>query len=95
MTSRIETAEDLWNKLMSGEPLRDAAAPGVRQVQSPHQQRTDDRTRLVREMTDAATGQRVANVARLRQARLSKEAEDKSQAASAVPTKKRRGGPAG
>jgi hypothetical protein len=49
---------------------------------------------LVREITDAATGQRVANVARLRQARLDKEAEDKSQAASAVSTKKHRGGPA-
>ncbi len=96
MTSRLDTAEDLWSKLMSGDqPSQGKNVPGFRQVQTPHQQKADDRTRLVREMTDASTDQRLANVARLRQARLNKEAEDKSQAASAVPTKKHRDGPAG
>lgn len=94
MTSRFDNAEDLWNRLMSGEqPSQVVSVPTYRQVQNPHQKKADDRTRLVREITDAATDQRVANVARLRQARLNKEAEDKSRAALAAPTKKRRGGP--
>jgi hypothetical protein len=96
MTSRLDTAEHLWSKLMSGDqPSQEKNVPGFRPVQTPHERKADDRTRLVREITDAATDQRVANVARLRQARLNKEAEDKSQAAPAAPTKKRGGGPAG
>jgi hypothetical protein len=91
MTSRLDTAEDLWSKLMSGDqPAQGPNVAARRQGRPPHQQKADERTRLVREMTD----QRMANVARLRQARLNKDADDASQAALGVPTKKRRAGPA-
>jgi hypothetical protein len=95
MTSRIHAAEDMWNKLMSGEqPSHGTNVPACCQGQTARQQKADERTRLVCEMTDAAPVQRVANVARLRQARLNKEAEDTSQAASTVRTTRCRGGSA-
>ena len=95
MTSRLETAEQQWNRLMSGEqPSREVRVPASRQVQSPHEIKADQRTRLVRGMTEDATDLRLANVARLRQARLDKEAHDKAQAASTMSATKRQSGPA-
>ena len=51
--------------------------------------KAEEATRVAREFTEAAAERRQAQVARLRQARLEKEASDKAQAA-ATPPKKRR-----
>lgn len=92
MTSRTDTAEEQWKRLMAGEqPSRVMSVPASRQVQTPHEIKADERTRLVREMTDDATDQRLANVARLREARLSKEAQDKADDKAQAAPRKRSG----
>ena len=63
MSSRQETAEEQWNRLMAGEqPSQMMSVPASRQVQTPQQRKDDERTRLVREMTDAASPQDAAIV---------------------------------
>ena len=92
MTKRRPDASDAgWlERFMSGtEPVK-TAAPGFRPQSSPSQQKADERTRVVREMTDAATEKRLATTARLKAARLGKEAEDRAQAALEPPKKKRK-----
>ena len=91
MSSRQETAEEQWNRLMAGEqPSQMMSVPASRQVQTPQQRKDDERTRLVREMTDEAAEERLAKVARLKQARLDKEASDKAQAALGTSKAQRR-----
>ena len=85
MTSRQDTAEEQWNRLMAGsQPTQVMSVPASRQVQTALELRADQRSHLVRGMADEAAEQRLAKVARLRQARLDKEASDKAQAALAV-----------
>ena len=92
MSSHQDDAEERWKRLMSGEqPSHVMSVPASRQVQTPHERKADERTRLVREMTDEATNQRLANMARLREARLNKDAADRSQATSGEPRKGRPG----
>ena len=96
MTSRIDAAEEQWSRLMAGlEPSQVMSVPASRQVQTPGEVKADQRARLVRNMTDEAAEERLAKVARLRQARLDKEAHDKAQAASTSGVAKPRDGSAG
>jgi hypothetical protein len=70
---------------MAGTKPVKAAAPALRPQLSPVERKADERTRAVREITDAATEKRLASTARLRAARLLQEAEDRAQAASKPP----------
>ena len=92
MTKRPSDASNAgWlERFMSGTKSVETAAPTFRSQSSPSQQKADERTRLVREMTDAATEKRLATTARLKAARLGKEAEDRAQAALEPPKKKRK-----
>ena len=80
---------------MSGEqPSQVMRVPASRQVQTLQEMKADQRTRLVRGMTEEAADQRLANMARLRKARLDREAHDKAQADLAAPTTRRPSDPA-
>jgi hypothetical protein len=73
---------------MSSTERVDTAVPAFHPKLSPSERKADERTRVVREMTDAATEQRSTTTARLKAARLGKEAEDRAQAALEPPKKK-------
>ena len=90
MTKKRPDASDAgWlEKFMSGTKPVETAAPAFRPQPSPSEQKADERTRLVREMTDAATEKRSTTTARLKAARLGKEAEDRAQAVLDPPKKK-------
>ena len=91
MKPRPDASNAEWlEKFMSGTKPVETAAPTFRSQGSPAQQKADERTRLVREMTDAATEKRLAMTARLKAARLGKEAEDRAQAALEPPKAKRK-----
>lgn len=77
-------------RFMSGTKLVETATPAFRPKLSPSEHKADERTRAVRELTDAATEKRQATTARLKAARLGKEAEDRAQAALEPPKKKRK-----
>ena len=88
---RPDGSDASWlERFMSGTKPVETAAPTFRSQTSLSQQKADERTRLVREMTDAATEKRLATTARLKAARLGKEAEDRAQAALEPPKKKRK-----
>ena len=83
MTSPKDTADSLWLRATSQvqRPSTDAWYPGQSPAgQRSHHVKADETTRKVRELNNAATDQRHANVARLKQARLDKEAEDQARA---------------
>ena len=88
MTKKQPDASDTgWlEKFMAGTKPVETAIPAFRPQASPSERKADERTRAVREMTDAATEKRQAATARLKTARLEKEAQDRAQAALA-PTK--------
>lgn len=69
-------------------PAATEAGAGARPATPPSRSRSeaksDETTRVAREMIDAATEARHARTARLRLARLGKEAEEKAQAPSPV-----------
>lgn len=90
MTKQRPDASDVgWlERFMSGTKPVETAAPAFRPQSSPSERKADERTRTVREMTDAATEKRQATTARLKAARLEKEAEDRAEAAL-EPTKKK------
>lgn len=90
MTKKLPDASDAgWlQRFMSGTKPVETAAPAFRPQLSPSERKADERTRAVREMTGAATEKRLAITARLKAARLQKEAEDRAQAAL-EPTKKK------
>ena len=73
---------------MAGTRPTESAVPAFKPQSSPSERKADERTRLVREMTDAATEKRSAATARLKEARLGKEADDRAQAALQPPKKK-------
>ena len=77
-----DTSDSAWlERFMAGTEPVETAVPTFRPQSSPSERRADERTRVVREMTDAATEKRSAATARLKAARLEKEAEDRAQAA--------------
>lgn len=79
MPSPQETAEEQWNRLMVyKQPSQAMSVPAPMQDQTPFEAKADQRTRLVRGMIDEAAEERRAKVARLRQARLDREASQKA-----------------
>lgn len=85
MTAPKDTADSLWLHATSQarQPWAAARHPG----EKPHHAKADETTLKVRELTKAATDQRHANIARLKQARLDKEAEIQGSAAPSAPAK--------
>lgn len=90
MTKKVPDASnpDWLEKFMAGTKPAEIAVPAFRPQSSPSERKADERTRVVREMTDAASEKRSATTARLKAARLGKEAEDQAQAALEPPKKK-------
>ncbi len=90
MTKKVPDPSDAaWlERFMAGTAPVAADVPAYRPQLSPAERKADERTRLVREMTDAATEERRTSTARLRAARLAKEAEDRAQAALEPPRTK-------
>ena len=80
---------DWLERFMAGTKPADTAVPAFRPKPSPSERKADERTRVVREITDAATEKRSTATARLKAARLGKEAEDRAQAALEPPPKKK------
>ena len=86
---RPDGSDASWlERFMSGTKPVETAVPAFRPKLSNSEHKADERTRAVREMTDAATEKRQAATARLKAARLGKEAEDRAQAALEPPKKK-------
>lgn len=86
-----DPADTAWlERFMAGTTPVEAGTQAFRPQLSPSERKADERTRLVREMTDVATEKRLATTARLKAARLGKEAEDRAQAALEPPKKKGR-----
>lgn len=83
MTTPKNTADSLWLRATSQvrQPwvAEGSTGQGTRHV------KVDESTRRVRELTAAATAQRQASVARLKQARLDKEANDQAHADPSAP----------
>ena len=78
---------DWLERFMAGTTPVTTGVPAFRPQPSPSERKADERTRLVREMTDGATEKRLTTTARLKAARLGKEAEDRAQAALEAATK--------
>ena len=77
------TPKDSWfDKFVSG-TSKDMAVPAFRAVQSPSERKADESTRVAREATESAAQKRQDTVAKLKAARLAKEAEDRAQAEQA------------
>ena len=87
MTKKLsDLPEAAWlERFMSGTMPVAVGVPAFRPQLSPAERKAEDRTRLVREMTDAATETRVTTSARLKAMRLAKETEDRAQSASKPP----------
>ena len=86
---RLDASDAGWlERFMSGTQPVETAAPAFRPQPSLSERKADERTRAVREITDAATEKRSTTTARLKAARLGKEAEDRAQAALEPPKKK-------
>ncbi|WP_037280544.1 hypothetical protein [Rubellimicrobium mesophilum] len=85
MTSRTDTLHIMMSDALAqgGRPLAAEAVPPHRRVLTPAERRAEESTRVAREITEARTEQRQAEVARLKAARLKREAE-------VVPAVKRR-----
>ncbi len=81
---------DWLERFMAGTTPVKTGVPAFRPQPSPSERKADERTRAVREMTDSETEKRLATTARLKAARLGKEAEDRAQAALDPPKKKRK-----
>jgi hypothetical protein len=90
MTKKLpDSSEPGWlERFMAGTTPVERAVPAFRPQPSPSERKADERTRVVREMTDAATEKRSTTTARLKAARLEKEAGDRAQAALEPPKKK-------
>ena len=78
---------DWLERFMAGTTPVKTGVPAFRPQPSPSERKADERTRAVREMTDSETEKRLTTTARLKAARLGKEAEDRAQAALVAATK--------
>ena len=77
----LVSSNDAWlEKFISGTTAQ-TNAPAFRPIQSPSEQKAAETTRAFREMTQTATAQRQAATAKLKAARLGKEAEARNLAA--------------
>jgi hypothetical protein len=82
-----DASNTAWlDRFLAGTGPVKAATPAFRPQSSPSERKADDLTRAVREITAAATKKRVTTTARLKAARLGKEADDRAQAALEPPT---------
>ena len=84
------TNSDWLERFMAGTTPATTGVPAFRPQPSPSERKAEERTRAVREMTDSETEKRLTTTARLKAARLGKEAEDRAQAALEPPKKKRK-----
>ena len=91
MTKKLpDTSADAWlERFMAGTQPDGTGVPAFRPQSTAFERKADERTELVRQMTDAATEKRLATTERLKAMRLGKEAEDRAQAALAPPKKGR------
>ena len=70
---------DSWfNQFVAG-TSQDTHVPAFRATPSPSERKADESTRVAREATAAAAEKRQATTAKLKAARLAKEAEDRAQ----------------
>lgn len=77
------TPKEAWfNQFVSG-TTQDPARPAFRATPSPSERKAEESTRVARETTEAAAQKRQDTVAKLKAARLAKEAEDRAQAGQA------------
>lgn len=91
MASRTDDLSRLWfDDLSPGRPAAVAAVPPHRRVLTPAEVKAGETTRAAREFTDAEAEARHAQVARLRQARLEREAEERAAKAAPAPKAKRK-----
>jgi hypothetical protein len=86
---------DWLERFMAGTAPVTRGVPAFRPQPSLSERKADERTRAVREMTDSETEKRLTTTARLKAARLGKEAEDRAQAALEAATKKGKRKPKG
>jgi hypothetical protein len=85
------TSNDAWlERFMSG-TTSETKTPAFRPTQSPSEQKAAETTRTSREMTEAATKQRQAATAKLKAARLAREADARALPAQAPPKTKKGG----
>ena len=80
----------LFDTLSAERPAVIAAVPPHRRVLTPAEVKAGETTRVAREFTDAEAVARHAQVARLKQARLERQAEEKAAKAAEPPAKKGR-----
>ena len=81
MAPRKDDAVAQFNRMIAGhEQALDDRASVFRLRSTPQQDKADETTRVARELTEAANEQRLATAARLKAARLEKEAEDRAGA---------------
>ena len=82
-TSRTDALNAIFDNLSLDGPARPDVPPH-RRVLTPAETKAAETTRVAREHTDAESDQRQAQVARLKQARLEKEAAAAVEAAKAA-----------
>ena len=93
MTSRTDALHHMmFDALMREKPAAIAAVPPHRRVLTPAEVKAAETTRYAREVTDTEAEKRQAQVARLREARLSREEAERAEkaAAAAMPKAKRK-----
>lgn len=88
MTTRKDMFDSLWPGAPQPSTAGLGASPGFRPARSPSEARAEETTRVAREMTDTAAEQRHARTARLKQARLEREAAEASAAPAPKPKPK-------
>ena len=89
MTKKLpDPSNEAWlEQFMAGTQPVGIGTPAFRPQLSPAERKADERTELVRLMTDAATEKRLTTTERLKAMRLAKEAQDRAQAALVLPKK--------
>lgn len=86
-----DISNEAWlEKFMSGTSA-ETKPPAFRPMQSPAERKAAETTRAFREMTEAATEQRQATAAKLKAARLEKEADARALVAQEKTKKSNRG----
>jgi hypothetical protein len=77
----------------NADDMKPPKVAAYRPTRTPAEVRAESTTRVAREMTDADAERRQTQVAKLRAARLAKEAEETAAAAAPEPKKKRKKAP--
>ena len=82
-----DISTDAWLERFFSGTSAETKVPAFRPTQSPSERKAAETTRVFREMTEAATDQRQAAAAKLKAARLGKEADTRARAAQEPKTK--------